>query len=168
MSRQVLHIAAPTTGTHRPIRPTNPRNPHLSGNLVREHTHSRMIGAPGTHDPFGLPLLESFEAAGTVLGNVESDDDVVGHRPPLPRHLRAIDALEANESDWRNGNGAGAGVRVELRYPLSAPVARLVLDHVVAVELLCRVADSNPELGRPLPALVGLREDGLARRCDGH
>ena len=31
-------------------------------------------------DPLGLPLLEGFEAAGLVLGDVEGDDDVVRYK----------------------------------------------------------------------------------------
>ena len=49
-----------------------------------------MTASPGTNYPFGLPLLEGFEAAGSVLGDVKGDDDVVGYRPPLPRCLRVV------------------------------------------------------------------------------
>ncbi len=74
---------------------------------------TRMMASPGTHDPFGLPLLEDFEAARTVLGNVESHDDVVGHRPTLPRCARLVDTSEAGEPNWCHSNGAGADRGVE-------------------------------------------------------
>ena len=51
---------------------------------------ARMTASPGTNYPFGLPLLEGFEAAGSVLGDVKGDDDVVGYRPPLARCLGVV------------------------------------------------------------------------------
>ena len=70
---------------------------------------TRMTGSPGTDDPFGLPLLERFEASGLVLGDVQGDDDVVRYRPLLPGCVEVVDSVETCESDGRHGHGAGSG-----------------------------------------------------------
>ena len=66
----------------------------------------RIKGSPGTDDPSRVPLLEGFEAAGSILGDVEGYDDVVGHRPPFPRCLGVVDSAQARESHWCHGYGA--------------------------------------------------------------
>ena len=67
---------------------------------------ARITGSPGTDDPFGVPLLKGFEASGSVLGDVEGYDDVVGDRPPLPGCLRVVDSAQAREPHGCHGHGA--------------------------------------------------------------
>ena len=56
-------------------------------------------------DPVGLPLLEGFEAAGSVLGDVEGDDDVVrtGHGSPVvgewPTRERGLQSTSTSIAD---------------------------------------------------------------------
>lgn len=81
--------------------------------------------------------------------------------PPLFKGS-LLDRLSTRKSPFKRNQIADTGrhdwpARLE-----SAPVSRLVLDHVVSMQLLGSVADSHPELGRSVPAVVRLAEDWLA------
>ncbi len=61
---------------------------------------TRTTRSPGTHDPFGLPLVKGFKTTGAVLSDIKSDHYVIGHRPLLPCCLRVVYTPKTRKSDW--------------------------------------------------------------------